>query len=477
MQPDPMFFDEVRQNLDAMEQSLLAISIDGGDLELINAIFRSAHSVKGGASAFGMTNLTELMHLSESLLDRWRHDGGVRDADGIGLLLEVVALARLHLADDVGLTRFAPDMLRRLKDMVQSDASRPGRRLVQVILDVSDQPGVENAVTGLFRDIAGLGEVLSESGEQGGRKVYSVRTDTPDAELLDLLAMHIDREYVSIRAAPVDWVTMPIAARPIESARSAASVRVSVLEIEQIGRIVDSLIDAGDRLASHANGLVSTGGADIRPALAQLQIDAAQLRQSLLAMRTAPISLAFDRIAGLLQGLSSKLGKQFKLVVKGEDLRLDRAMIQSLADLLTQLVRNSCDHGIESEAERLADGKSPIGAIGLEAAVKDGQVQIVVWDDGRGLSRARLLRAARAKGMDVSDDASDDAVWELIFVPGFSTTSAVTRLSGRGVGMDVVRRKAADFGGVVDVESSLGGGTRMTIRFPADGVDGATLCN
>jgi len=185
-----------------------------------------------------------------------------------------------------------------------------------------------------------------------------------------------------------------------------------------------------------------------------------------MSIRMIPMSIVFSRFPRMLRDLAGKLGKKVELVTLGEATELDKGLVEKITDPLTHLVRNSCDHGIEMPEERLARGKPEHGTITLSASHQGGSIVIEVRDDGKGMSRERILNKAREKGLDVSDQMTDAEVWQLIFAPGFSTAEQVTDVSGRGVGMDVVKRNIAAMNGTVDIDSSEGYGMRVSVRLP-----------
>jgi len=200
--------------------------------------------------------------------------------------------------------------------------------------------------------------------------------------------------------------------------------------------------------------------------MADLERNTRDLQESVMSIRMLPIAFVFNRFPRLVRDLAAKLGKQVQLVTQGEGTELDKGLIERISDPLTHLVRNSIDHGIEPPAVREAAGKLAVGTITLRAAHQGGSILIEVSDDGAGLDRARILAKARERGLAVHEAMSDAEVWNLIFEPGFSTAQAITDVSGRGVGMDVVRRNIAALGGHVEIESVHGIGTRMTVRLP-----------
>ncbi|HQY10153.1 MAG TPA: chemotaxis protein CheW, partial [Burkholderiaceae bacterium] len=190
------------------------------------------------------------------------------------------------------------------------------------------------------------------------------------------------------------------------------------------------------------------------------------LQEAVMSIRMIPMSTVFSRFPRMLRDLASKLGKKVELVTQGEATELDKGLIEKITDPLTHLVRNSCDHGVEMPAERLAKGKPELGTITLSASHQGGSIVIEVRDDGKGLSRDKLLKKARERGLDAPDSMSDQEVWGLIFAPGFSTAEQVTDVSGRGVGMDVVKKNITALNGTVEIDSAEGYGMSVKVRLP-----------
>jgi two-component system chemotaxis sensor kinase CheA len=190
------------------------------------------------------------------------------------------------------------------------------------------------------------------------------------------------------------------------------------------------------------------------------------LQEAVMSIRMIPMSTVFSRFPRMLRDLANKLGKKVELVTQGEATELDKGLVEKITDPLTHLVRNSCDHGVEMPADRLAKGKPEVGTITLAASHQGGSIVIEVRDDGRGLSREKLLSKAREKGIDAPDTMTDSEVWGLIFAPGFSTADEVTDVSGRGVGMDVVKKNITSLGGTVEIDSAEGYGMRVAVRLP-----------
>lgn len=293
----------------------------------------------------------------------------------------------------------------------------------------------------------------------GGLSIVSPATGTPVGSAV---------------SAPVDApvepsIELPKAAAP-RSAKPAAvadtSIRVGVDKVDQIINLVGELVITQAMLMSAASKLDPVEFERLMSGVQQLERNTRDLQESVMSIRMLPMSTVFSRFPRVVRDLSQKLGKKVRLVLAGESTELDKGLIERIADPLTHLVRNSLDHGVETPEVRAARGKPEEGTITLKASHQGGNIVIEVGDDGAGLSRERILSKARERGLAVSDSMTDQDVWALIFEPGFSTADQVTEVSGRGVGMDVVKRNITAMGGRVDIDSMTGVGTRMTVRLP-----------
>lgn len=264
----------------------------------------------------------------------------------------------------------------------------------------------------------------------------------------------------------------PEPAKPAAATRTAkttggdTSIRVGVDKVDQIINLVGELVITQAMLASAASKLDPVEFERLMNGVQQLERNTRDLQESVMSIRMLPMSTVFSRFPRVVRDLSQKLGKQVRLVLAGESTELDKGLIERIADPLTHLVRNSLDHGVETPDVREARGKPREGTITLKASHQSGNIVIEVGDDGAGLNRERILSKARERGLPVSDGMSDQEVWGLIFEAGFSTADQVTEVSGRGVGMDVVKKNITAMGGRVDIESMTGVGTRMTVRLP-----------
>lgn len=269
-------------------------------------------------------------------------------------------------------------------------------------------------------------------------------------------------------ALPVAALPLPVAAGA-EAPRAAAadsSIRVSVDRVDQMMDLVGELVITQSMLLDAAAETGAAVGERLLAGLALLQRHTRDLQHSVMAIRMVPVSMVFSRFPRMVHDIGTRLGKRIDLVIEGEHTELDKGLVEKLVDPLTHLVRNCIDHGIEPPEARRAAGKPETGRLRLAASHLGGHVLVEVEDDGAGLDRDRLLARARKQGLPCSDDMSEEEAWQLIFLPGFSTADQVTELSGRGVGMDVVRRNIAALGGRIGIVSRLGQGTRFSVSVP-----------
>ena len=519
-----------------MEQLLLDIDIESADDEELNAIFRCAHSVKGGAATFGFDDVAELTHQMETLLDKLRRHELAPSAAMVDVLLQAGDALKSQLARHQGASGEAPDtreLLARVRELsgpgsavlrrrrphhgprpAPKRPSRP-RRAGHAAAGAEPRPAARprcsaDSVVELFGEIVDMGTIEPLDGGVGadGMRRFKVGTACSDAELLDLFSFHVDSALVrlaplgpgagSAGAAPAEaaaadhgffdgapgapaspggaaaTAAAPAAATavPRRAPRAAAgsaesgTLRVSVDKVDQLINLVGELVITQAMLAQSSASLDPAAQLQLSAGLADLQRHTRNLQESVMSIRMIPMSAVFSRFPRMLRDLAGKLGKKVELVTQGEATELDKGMIEKITDPLTHLVRNSCDHGIELPAERLARGKPEAGTITLAASHQGGSVVIEVRDDGKGLSRPKLLAKARERGLHAPDSLSDAEVWNLIFAPGFSTAEAVTDVSGRGVGMDVVKKNIAALGGVVEIDSAEGHGMSVRVRLP-----------
>ena len=346
-----------------------------------------------------------------------------------------------------------------------------------------DQPGAPSATEGekasttedafgFFDDQPGAPLVVPEMVvETPSYGVYAKAPGSPEPSSTDPTAPAADAPAQDRRSGDRRSTDRRAPSAPAAAPRPAAdsessSIRVSVEKIDSLINQVGELVITQAMLAQLTAGLDPTQFERIHQALTQLEHNTRELQESVMSIRMLPISFIFNRFPRVVRDTAGKLGKQVELILQGEHTELDKGVIEKLSDPLTHIIRNSVDHGIEMPADRVAAGKPEKGTVRLSAYHQGGRIVVEISDDGRGLARDKIIAKARQQGMPVTDDMPDHEVWQLIFMPGFSTAEQVTDLSGRGVGMDVVRRNISAIGGRIDIESLHGQGTRITIRLP-----------
>lgn len=585
-----IFFEEAGENLDQMEHMLLNLNLETADDEELNGIFRCAHSVKGGAATFGFSDVAELTHQMESLLDRLRRHELSPNSAMVDVLLESADASRgllaRHQAGNVGEIIPTGDLVRRISELASGKAvvaAKPAApqappvvnqaaaapapsptpapavksspagvktsRTLEITVGPLDRPENADAISELFRDIPGLGEISTLKSSRADTRLFSVKTTSTDDDLMDLFVFHVSRDQISIHevvappppvaevgygffegnagappapvvvpapapapepvsskpdtfgffdgapGVPVESVAPPVveisapapvqtpvaaapvsapsprpAAKPAAAAAAAqpeaATIRVAISKVDQLINLVGELVITQAMLAQNSRALDPALYQQLLTGLSDLDRNTRDLQESVMSIRMIPMSIVFSRFPRMLRDLAGKLGKKVELVTQGEATELDKGLVEKITDPLTHLVRNSCDHGVEMPAERVAAGKSEVGTITLSASHQGGSIVIEVRDDGRGLSRPKILKKARERGLDVNDMMSDADVWQLIFAPGFSTADVVTDVSGRGVGMDVVKKNITALNGTVEIDSAEGYGMKVSVRLP-----------
>ena len=456
----PVFFEEADEHLASMEALLLEIDVAAPDEEAVNAVFRAAHSIKGGAGMFGFTDLIDLTHEAETLLDRVRKKQLPLSVEIVDAMLETGDALKAQLAVRRGEDGAAPEvseLLKRLHALAAGDARKPAAAALAspsaaapatAAAAGDDHDFFDAAPNHLAADAYGFFEAAATEPADEGYGFF----DAAPAAATEL--------GLTTRMA-----TLP--ARPkSDKAAEAASIRVPVGKVDQLINLVGELVITQAMLAQNASELDLARHQTLLTRMADLERNTRDLQESVMSIRMMPIAMVFNRFPRMLRDLASKLGKKVELKMVGENTELDKGLIEKIADPMTHLVRNSLDHGIEMPEARSAAGKPETGAITLSAYHRGGNIVIEVADDGAGLKRERILAKARERGLAIPANPSDGEVWNLIFEPGFSTAEVVTDVSGRGVGMDVVRRNISALNGSVEIDSAAGLGTRMTVRLP-----------
>jgi two-component system chemotaxis sensor kinase CheA len=530
------FFDEAQEHLESIEERVMTLGGGGkDDPEVLNAIFRAAHSIKGGSGTFGFTQLSEATHEMETLFDSLRKGRGRSDDALVRLLLDACDAFKAHLERLKGGDRSADasmdEIRERLAGFQAAEAAGAAKRAKPPAPPAKKKPvapGMKvfcarptdagraaEVLPALAEALAAFGDVVSTDGEPEVR-VATLRSQDDLAEALAFALEPGDFALEEERPAPGERYGLfadeapaaPAAAAPeakfgffdepapaAEGAKPAApekygffepqqereakekeqakvraeqssSIRVSVEKIDRIVNLVGELVIAQAMLQQAAGQAAEREDERLAHSLGTLDRNTRELQQAVMSIRMMPMEFVFSRFPRLVYDVSARLGKKVQLKTQGHETELDKELIELLIDPLTHVVRNAIDHGIEAPEEREKAGKPEAGTVSMRATHRGGSVIIEVSDDGRGLDRERIIAKGRELGMPVSDDMSDNEVWQLTFAPGFSTAKEVTSLSGRGVGMDVVRRNINSLGGSVYIASATGSGTTITIQLP-----------
>ncbi|MBH3044581.1 MULTISPECIES: chemotaxis protein CheA [Serratia] len=504
------FFDEADELLADMEQHLLELDPLAPDIEPLNAIFRAAHSIKGGAATFGFSVLQETTHLLENLLDGARRQEMSLSTEIINLFLETKDIMQEQL--DAYKTSQQPDAesfeyicqaLRQLALEVQQQQAAPAAQpAVQqpVVKPAAIEGGMRISLNGLkaseiplmLEELGNLGEVKDPHQTEHSLDV-TLLTSASEDDISAVLCFVLEPEQISFSTptpsepavaeaslpaavAVPEPAPAPPAAKPAAAAAEApkarakasesTSIRVAVEKVDQLINLVGELVITQSMLAQRSGTLDPVNHGDLLNSMSQLERNARDLQESVMSIRMMPMEYVFSRYPRLVRDLAGKLNKQVELTLQGSSTELDKSLIERIIDPLTHLVRNSLDHGIEEPATRIAAGKSAVGNLVLSAEHQGGNICIEVIDDGAGLNREKILAKAASQGLAVSDSMSDEEVGMLIFAPGFSTAEQVTDVSGRGVGMDVVKRNIQEMGGHVEIRSQAGKGTTIRILLP-----------
>ena len=518
------FYEESFEGLGIMEAELLHLDVGAADSETINTIFRAAHSIKGGSGTFGLTAVAEYTHLLETLLDEMRDGRRQVTREAVDILLRSVDVLRdmlTALRDDQELDVENISSTQSQLSQLLAD-SRPGDPVESVdaqVASVVAGPVIWEICFKPHRHLLQTGNdpvrMLRELKELGDMEVIADVSQLPDEadfipedcflswqirlhgnvsepQIREIFEWVEDECDLEIKAMTpfVDEANDNLAGqdvvvaesgqiderrrggdrrRPGTNAVETTSIRVSIEKVDELINTVGELVITQSMLSqfTDAEELTMAHIEKLRNGLGQLERNTRELQESVMRIRMLPISFAFQRFPRLVHDLSSKLGKQIELKLSGEQTELDKTVMEKIGDPLVHLVRNSIDHGIESPEVRRAAGKSEIGQVHLNAYHQGGNIVIEISDDGAGLNKDKILSKARERNLVGPEEVlSDEQIFDLIFQPGFSTAEQVSDVSGRGVGMDVVRRNIRSLGGAVEVKSRPGEGSTFAIRLP-----------
>lgn len=545
-----VFYEESYEGLDAMEQGLLEMDVEAPDDEVINTIFRAAHSIKGGSGTFGFNQVAEFTHVVETLLDEVRSGDRAMNQSIMDLLLVSVDCIRsllqdLQAGDDPDLTQ-ATDLKSQFEAILNGESASSE--------SVGEVNSEDNTAEPIANEGGGKGykihfvpeETLLQTGNEPTRMFRQLAEVSDDCievsanleRLPSLTAMNpehcylawditinkaIDRSEIdevfewviddaevvitefdlsgsTIEEQASEQIEEPIAQAvssevesiapepaadkaPVEntaekepakakakakaSTPESSSIRVSIDKVDSLINMVGELVITQSMLGQLGQNFDITRVQRLQEGLAQLEHNTRELQESVMKIRMMPISFVFSRFPRLVRDVSRTLDKKIDLVLSGENTELDKTVMEKIGDPMVHLIRNSIDHGIEMPDVRIAAGKPETGTVELNAFHQSGNIVIEIKDDGAGLNKERIQQKAIENGLiDESTTLADEKIFDLIFQPGFSTADAVSDLSGRGVGMDVVRRNIASLNGSIEVSSETGKGSRFVIRLP-----------
>jgi two-component system, chemotaxis family, sensor kinase CheA len=599
-----VFFDEAEELLAEAERLLLSIDMENPDSEDLNAIFRAAHSIKGGAATFGFMDMTEITHVLENLLDKIRKNEMKLTSEHVDAFLEAKDVLKMELDGHRLATAVDQEQVADVKMMLKSLSEAGGATIAPAPVAVASEPVsapviiptpenqtepkatqrevipsapadglnrynvvlpeiTEKDVNNLKDELGLLGEVAVNK-QENGRYVFVLTTESTQADIVSICSFIVDPDDLVITLANVASATSSEQAAPkAESGSSSdpkvkiheevgyglfedegkekeeegygffapfqphpdavassligddtvvteansgkaelaaevkvdtvvtastespekknlgrresdkapanaetSSIRVGVEKVDQLINLVGELVITQAMIEQRISLLDPVQHEPLINSVGQLTRNTRDLQESVMSIRMMPMDFVFSRFPRMVRDLAAKLGKKIEFVTVGAATELDKGLIERIVDPLTHLVRNSVDHGVETPDKRRAAGKSETGVLTLSATHKGGSIVIEVTDDGAGLNRDKLLAKAKANGLTVSENMTDSEVFSLIFAPGFSTAEVVTDVSGRGVGMDVVKRNIAAMNGVVEIRSALGYGTTISISLP-----------
>jgi len=581
-----VFFEESFEGLELMEAALLDLDVDNPDSEQINAIFRAAHSIKGGSGTFGFVQVSEFTHILETLLDKVRDGGHAIDADGIELFLQSVDCLRGLLealqaeqepdlqranqltaifqaeldgatyadsssqvntkplqdneinevlepelpatpeVENLGTVRqqigftidFKPDtdMLKGGNDPVRMLRELATLGEIKTTLDASELPLLESlvadncyvswhielitsckiddveevfewvedecelSITPIMADAPNVGNNQSEDAQSNsnaqaadtaGQRLVMPSGPLPSLDELQLPSPAVPKSSEAaypIESPVQEAIKTPAKAKPAKV--ESSSIRVGIDKVDSLINLVGELVITQSMLGQMGSASDSINEENIghlREGLVQLEQNTRELQDSVMRIRMLPISFTFNRLPRMVRDISLQLGKQVQLELSGENTELDKTVMEKISDPMVHLIRNALDHGIEMPEVRIAAGKPELGTIALNAFHQGGSIVIEMTDDGGGIDTERLLAKARGNGLiGESELLTQDQKLELLFAPGLSTSEQVSDLSGRGVGMDVVRRNIQELNGSVEVSTEIGKGSTFRIRLP-----------
>ncbi len=520
-----IFFEECNENLAILETELLKLDANS-DLEVLNTIFRAAHSIKGGGATFGFPEISDFTHGMETILDEMRNENLETSHEVVEILLASLDCLRGMINSstegkplDVELVQTLQDRQNKIVQNIPSRSKDEKELSAQsAVTDIDKDEDVEltewriqfyphrnlfftgNDPLRLIRELETMGEVdvevvtnevptyneldpqqcylgwnISLKGDVDAQKIDEVFAWVEDECELDisnmshsLLDAHVGTNLDPQQAADVVAVPGRRKSDKMSGAgRDSKSIRVGVDKVDALVNLIGELVITQSILSRACEDLDPEQREKIFSSLAQLERNTRDLQEQTMSIRMLPIDFAYQRLPRIVHDLSLSLGKKVEVTFSGENIELDKTVLEKIGDPLVHLVRNALDHGIESPDDRRQAGKSETGQIYIDAYHQGGNIVVEITDDGAGLNYEKILKKARDKKLvDESLEMGDEQLSQLIFLPGLSTTDLVSDISGRGVGMDVVKKNIEELGGAIEVSSTLGEGCKFKIRLP-----------
>jgi len=532
------FYEESFEGLDIMESGLLNLDIGSADVEVVNTIFRAAHSIKGGSATFGLMDVADFTHLMETLLDEMRD--GRRDVTehSVDVLLQSVDVLRELLmaakeSNDINQSQ-VDELKGKLNEILGSTSAGSNQNGTSdaVSSRVEKQEKIEqdnpegwlirfiphkeifqtgNDPVRMLKELAGMGEIEVEVelgslpgfatldpeechlswtiklhaavNESQIKEVFEWVEDESDitieplVQTTDQVSDTVSEKQASQATSQADGqpkvpTVLESEKKPKKASKAtveSASIRVGIDKVDALIDMVGELVITQSMLSQLGKDFDMSRLEKLSDGLAELEQNTRELQESVMRIRMLPINFAFQRFPRMVRDLSQKLNKKIELVMSGEQTELDKTVMEKIGDPLVHLVRNSLDHGLETPDVRLAAGKPETGVVHLNAYHQGGNIVIDISDDGAGLNKKRITDKALERGLITKEEAEslpDEKIHELLFLPGFSTAEVVSDVSGRGVGMDVVKRNIRALGGTINVASEEGKGSTFTIRLP-----------
>ncbi len=455
------FLVESHENLDRLDRDLVDLEKHPSDKEILASIFRTIHTIKGTSGFLGFGKLEAVTHVGESLLARLR--------DGQLSLHPELTTALLAMVDAVR------QMLARIEE-AGNEGERDDQKLIATLTRLG-QSSAAPATAPPLEPESNLkpGEPCQPTLPQAPEPALPLAAAAPSAprqisDALDPPAQELPRPLAEVPAEPQAKPAEPVEALPQQPAAgqsaSESTIRVDVGLLDQLMNLVGELVLARNQILQFTKRTEETG---LVTAGQRLNLIASELQENVMKTRMQPIGNVWGRFPRTVRDVALACGKQVRIQMQGQETELDKTLIEAIKDPMTHLVRNAVDHGVESPAARHSAGKDPVGVLQLRAFHEGGQVNIEISDDGSGLNLAKVVQKAVQKGLISADQAarlSEREAANLVFLPGLSTAEKVTNVSGRGVGMDVVKTNIERIGGTVDLQSTPGKGTSVKIKIP-----------